>query len=188
MERLAPHFPIPAAVSARARDIRLLLCDVDGVLTDGCLWIDENGVESKRFHTRDGHGIKMLQQAGVEVCILSGRSSGAVTRRASELGMRHVYQGCGDKLPVCVNLLNQLGVAPEHVAYIGDDVVDLPVLLHVGLALTVRDAHPLVKQHAHFVTPSDGGKGAAREACELLLYARGSYAAQMRQFLHAVDA
>jgi 3-deoxy-D-manno-octulosonate 8-phosphate phosphatase (KDO 8-P phosphatase) len=182
---LTPGFPIAPAVLERARPVRLLLLDVDGVLTDGTILLDAQGAESKSFHTRDGHGIKLLQRAGVDIGIISGRTSRAVEHRAGELGIKHLYQGCSDKLPVCRKLLAQLAVEPAHVAFLGDDVVDLPILLHVGLALTVQDAHPLVKQHVHFVTPSRGGYGAAREACELLLYAQGRYAEAMQPYLAA---
>lgn len=160
-------------VLQKAAQIRLVIFDVDGVLTDGGLHFDEAGRENKVFNSRDGHGLKLLQGAGVELAVISGRSSAAVTHRMSGLGIQRVYQGQRDKLPAFYELLRELNVAAEHTAYVGDDVVDLPVLLRVGLAVAVQDAHPLVKQHAHWQTPSPGGRGAARDLSELILEAQG---------------
>lgn len=157
----------------RAAQIRLVIFDVDGVLTDGGLHFDEAGRENKVFHSRDGHGLKMLQIAGIELAVISGRSSAAVTHRMDGLGIRHVYQGHRDKLPPFYELLQKVNVAPEQTAYVGDDVVDLPVMLQVGLAIAVQDAHPLVKQHVHWQTPHPGGRGAARDVSELILQAQG---------------
>lgn len=157
----------------KAAQIRLLILDVDGVLTDGGLYFDEAGRENKVFHSRDGHGLKMLQSAGVELAVISGRRTEAVTHRMAGLGVRHVYQGHQDKLPVFHELLDRLQVAPEQVSYVGDDVVDLPIMLRVGLAVAVQDAHPLVIKHAHWQTPHPGGRGAARDVCELILEAQG---------------
>ncbi len=160
-------------VLKKAAQIRLVIFDVDGVLTDGGLHFDEAGRENKVFHSRDGHGLKMLQGAGVELAVISGRSSAAVTHRMSGLGIKRVYQGQSDKLPAFAELLRELNIAAGDVAYAGDDVVDLPVMLRVGLAVAVQDAHPLVKRHAHWTTPSPGGRGAARDLSELILEAQG---------------
>src|SRR3569832_66294 len=152
----------------RAAGIRLVIFDVDGVLTAGGPPPAAAGRENKVFHSRDGHGLKMLQNSGVELAVISGRSSAAVTHRMSGLGIRHVYQGQRDKLPAFYDVLQKTAVAPEHTAYVGDDVVDLPVMLLVGLAIAVADAHPLVKQHVHWQTPQSGGRGAVRDVCELI--------------------
>jgi 3-deoxy-D-manno-octulosonate 8-phosphate phosphatase (KDO 8-P phosphatase) len=183
---LAPDFDVPAVALGRARAVRLALFDVDGVLTDGRVLLGAAD-EYKAFDVKDGHGLRMLADQGLATGILTGRTSGAVARRAEELGIRHVHQGCGDKLAACRRLLGELGLEPGQVAYMGDDVVDLPLLLHVGLALAPRDAHPLVRRHAHWVAPSAGGRGAAREACELLLHAQGRYAAALGRYLAPPD-
>lgn len=167
----------------KARQIRLVVFDVDGVLTDGSLFLGDDGQEYKAFHSRDGHGMKMLQRAGVAIGIITGRSSRVVEHRMANLGVRHVYQGQLDKLPAYRQLLETLGVEPPQVAYVGDDVVDLPVMLRVGLAIAVQDAHPQVKRHAHWITPSPGGRGAARDVCELIMDAQGSLEAQMARYL-----
>ena len=160
-------------VRARAAGIRLAIFDVDGVLTDGGLIFDEAGRENKVFHSRDGHGLKMLQASGVELAVISGRRTEAVTHRMTGLGIRHVYQGQQDKLPAFYELLEKLQVTPEQTAYVGDDVVDLPIMLRVGLAVAVYDAHDLVIQHAHWRTSHPGGRGAVRDVCELLMEAQG---------------
>lgn len=167
----------------KAARIRLLIFDVDGVLTDGGLYFDEDGRENKVFHSRDGHGIKMLQGAGVDVAVISGRRAEAVTHRMSGLGVRHVYQGQQDKLPAFHELLDKLQIKPEQAAYVGDDVVDLPIMLRVGLAVAVQDAHPLVVRHAHWQAPRPGGRGAARDVCELILEAQGKLNPMLQAYL-----
>ncbi len=149
--------------------IRLLVLDVDGVLTDGRLWYSANGEELKSFHVRDGLGIKSLLAAGTEVAIISGRASAAVARRAAELGIRHVVQGCDDKGRAFDALCASLGVSPSAVACIGDDTPDLPMLTRAGLAVAVADAHPDVRAVANRVTTLPGGRGAVREVCDWLL-------------------
>jgi 3-deoxy-D-manno-octulosonate 8-phosphate phosphatase (KDO 8-P phosphatase) len=176
-------FPVDRPLLERAAAVRLVLFDVDGVLTDGRLFMDNDGQEYKAFNSRDGHGMKMLARSGVEIGIITGRTSRVVEHRTRELGIRHVHQGCLDKLAVYLDLTRQLGLAPEQTAFLGDDVVDMPILLRVGLAVAVQDAHPLVKRHAHWVTPSAGGRGAARELCEMVMVAQGSYESQMRHYL-----
>jgi 3-deoxy-D-manno-octulosonate 8-phosphate phosphatase (KDO 8-P phosphatase) len=180
---LAPAFDMPCEVLARAAKIKLVLFDVDGVLTDGRLVLGDDGQEYKAFGSQDGHGIKMLARHGVAAGIITGRSSKVVEQRARDLKIAHVYQGCAEKLPVYRRLLGELGLHPEQTAFAGDDVVDLPIMLHVGLAVAPRDAHPLVIRHAHWTTPSRGGRGAARELCELVLHAQGAYAREMRTYL-----
>ena len=158
----------------RARDVRLLVLDVDGVLTDGRLYLSPEGEEFKVFHVRDGSGIVAVRQAGIEVAIVSGRSSPAVQRRADELGIRHVRQGVGDKGAALQELLGVLGLSAAQTACVGDDTPDLPMLRMAGLAVAVADAHPALDSEVHWVTPSAGGLGAVREVCDLLLNARAS--------------
>jgi len=167
----------------RAAQIRLVIFDVDGVLTDGSLFIGDDGQEYKAFHSRDGHGMKMLQASGIEIGIITGRTSQVVKHRMDSLGIRHVYQGKLEKLPAFEELVAKLGLPPHQVAYIGDDVVDLPVMRRVGLAVAVQDAHPLVKQHAHWTTDHGGGRGAARDVCELIMRAQGTLDAQLQHYL-----
>jgi len=160
------------AVLERARNIRLLVLDVDGVLTDGRLYLSAAGEELKVFHVRDGSGLVAVQRAGITVAIISGRDSAAVTRRAAELGIRHVRQGVADKGAALDQLLDELGVSAAATACVGDDTPDVPMLRRAGLAIGVADAHPALLAAAHWVTPSNGGQGAVREACDLLLSAR----------------
>jgi 3-deoxy-D-manno-octulosonate 8-phosphate phosphatase (KDO 8-P phosphatase) len=166
---------IPAAVVAKAAAIKLMVFDVDGVLTDGSLYYGHDGREYKVFHSRDGHGMKMLQRSGVEIAIITARSSQAVAHRMANLGITHVYQGALEKLPAFMQLVEKLGVASDAVAYVGDDVVDLPVMTRVGLAIAVADAHEDVSKRAHWCTRHPGGRGAARDACELVMRAQGTY-------------
>jgi 3-deoxy-D-manno-octulosonate 8-phosphate phosphatase (KDO 8-P phosphatase) len=170
-------------VARRAANIRLAVFDVDGVLTDGTLFFGDDGQEYKAFSVRDGHGLRMLQHYGVVIAIITGRDSKVVARRMAELGIEHVLQGHGEKLPAFEELLGRLQMAAQETAYVGDDVVDVPILRRVGLAVAVQDAHPLVKRYVHWTTPSPGGRGAVREVCELILQARGSLEAAMRQYL-----
>ena len=167
----------------KARDIRMVIFDVDGVLTDGSLFVGDDGQEYRAFNSKDGHGMRMLQEAGVEIAILTGRTSNVVRLRMEELGIERVMQGHRAKLPAFEALLADSGLAPEQIAYVGDDVVDLPVMTRVGLAIGVADAHPLVKRHAHWLTGSPGGRGAAREVCELILEARGELDALLARYL-----
>ena len=170
-------------VLSKAAQIQLVIFDVDGVLTDGRLYLGNDGNEYKAFHIRDGHGIRMLLDAGVEVAIISGRHAASVERRMTDLGILHAYLGVQDKLAAFNSLLVRLGLTAGQVAYVGDDLIDLPVMGRVGLAIAVRDADPFVQQHAHWQTPSRGGRGAAREVCELLLEARDQLAAARARYL-----
>ncbi len=167
----------------KAAQIKLVIFDVDGVLTTGALFYGDDGQEYKAFHSRDGHGMKMLQNSGVEVGIITGRTSKVVEHRMENLGIQHVYQGKLEKLPAFEELLEKLGLNPDEVAYVGDDVVDLPILTRVGLAIAVADAHELVKQHAHWQTPHGGGQGAARDVCELIMEARGTLQTELQRYL-----
>lgn len=167
----------------KAARIRLVVFDVDGVLTDGSLFLGDDGQEYKAFHSRDGHGMKMLQEAGIDIAIITGRTSDVVRHRMESLGIRHVYQGQREKLPAFEALLRELGLHAEEVAYVGDDVVDLPVMVRVGLAIAVADAHPAVLRHAHWHTPNGGGRGAGRDVCELIMEGHGKLAGMIQHYL-----
>ncbi len=171
-------------ILARAAQIKLLIFDVDGVLTDGRLIFGDDGLEYKAFHSRDGHGMKMLQSSGVTVGIITGRTSKVVEHRMANLGITHIYQGKAEKLPAFEELINELGLQPEQVAYMGDDVVDLPIMLRVGLAVATNDAHSLVSKHAHWQAPHNGGQGAARDLCELIMEAQGTFDSAMQHYLN----
>ena len=157
----------------RARKVRLVLFDVDGVLTDGSIYLDDTGAELKVFNTHDGHGIRLLLHYGFEVGVITGRSSKSLTYRMQDLEVKHVYQGCKDKFLAFQELLSRLSLDEQQVAYVGDDIFDLQVMTRCGLAVAVANAHAYVKQHAHCETINTGGHGAAREVCELLLSAQG---------------
>lgn len=160
-------------MNERLQKIKLLILDVDGVMTDGRIVFDANGVETKFFNVKDGHGIKMLQRAGVEVAIISGRESQVVTNRAAELGIDRVFQRCLDKLTPYRSLLAATGLVDEQVAFVGDDVIDLPVLRRVGFAAAPADAVAETLAAVHFVTTNRGGWGAVREVCDLILRGKG---------------
>ncbi len=167
----------------KAAHIKLLIFDVDGVLTDGSLFIDDQGQEYKAFHSQDGHGIKMLQKHGVRCAIITGRTSRLVEHRMRNLGIDLIYQGQHNKLEGFADLLGRVDLEPRQVAYVGDDVVDLPVMRKVGLAIAVQDAHPWVIKHAHWQTPRAGGRGAARDVCEMLLEAQGNLQRELESYL-----
>jgi len=167
----------------RAAAIRLVIFDVDGVLTDGGLHFDHEGREHKVFNSRDGHGMKMLMESGVDIAIITGRTSVAVSRRMAGLGVGHLYQGQQDKVPAYEDLLQQFDLTPEQVAYVGDDVVDLPIMCRVGVSVAVADAHELVLEQALWTTPNPGGRGAARDVCELILTAQGALDALWAYYL-----
>ncbi|MEN8128749.1 MAG: 3-deoxy-manno-octulosonate-8-phosphatase KdsC [Pseudomonadota bacterium] len=167
----------------KAKCIKLVIFDVDGVLTDGGIHIGDDGQEYKTFNSKDGHGMKMLQGIGVKIAIITGRVSKVVEHRMTDLGIEHVYQGQRNKLPAFEALLEQLAIPAEQSAYVGDDVVDLPVMTRVGLAICVQDAHPLVKRHAHWITASAGGSGAAREVCEMIMDAQGALNQVLDEYL-----
>lgn len=161
-------------LAERARRIRLAIFDVDGVLTDGRLFFDDQGREYKGFHVRDGHGIKLLQESGVAVAVISARASPSVSHRMSGLGIRHVYLGQQNKLAAFESLCRELDLDATQVSHAGDDLVDLCILRRVGLAIAVADAHPALLPHVHWQTGAGGGQGAAREVCDLLMTAQGT--------------
>lgn len=171
------------AVFERAQLVRLMIFDVDGVLTDGKLYLSDSGEEIKAFNTLDGHGLKMLKASGVELAIITGRRSRLVELRARNLGIDHLYQGVEDKLTAFAELLARLGLTAEQAAYMGDDVVDLPVMRRCAVAFTVPAAPASVKRYSHYVTAAGGGEGAAREVCELLMQAQGTFDKQMAKYL-----
>ena len=165
--------PPSGRIVSRAKGVALLLLDVDGVLTNGLVTFTSEGQEVKSFHIHDGHGIKQMLQAGVDVGILSGRQSAVVERRAAELGIVEVHQGVRDKLAVYQELIARRRLYDRDVAYVGDDVPDLDILKRVGLAVAVRNGHDTVKRSAHYTTTRKGGEGAVREVCDLILRAKG---------------
>lgn len=158
--------------SDKASQVRLLIVDIDGVLTDGGLHFDNRGEEYKTFNSLDGHGIRMLLDCGIEVAVITGRQSKIVNHRMGDLGVRHIYQGHRDKLPVFEELLRATGNEASQVAYIGDDLPDLPVMQRVGFAIAVQNAHDFVKQHCDWVTSASGGRGAVREVADFILHAQ----------------
>ena len=171
---MKPDQNIPSQIIIeRAKLIRLALFDVDGVFTDGNIQIDSQGKEIKTFNTQDGHGIRLLQHYGIQVGVITGRSSEALEHRMRNLNIEHVYQGSIDKYKAFQELLSKLKLTPDQTSFAGDDIVDLQVMSHCGLAVAVANAHPFVKKHSHWETSAHGGHGAVREICELLLDAQG---------------
>lgn len=168
-----------------ASRIRLMGFDVDGVLTNGDLYFTPNGDEIKVFSSLDGHGLKMLMEAGIEVAIITGRDSPMVAQRMKNLGIRHLFQGVHDKRAVMRELRTSLGLNAEHSGYIGDDVVDLPILRACGFSATVADGHDFVKQHVDYVCRKGGGQGAVRELCDFILAAQGKLGALHQAYLDA---
>jgi len=171
-----------AELKQRARRIRMLSCDVDGVLTDGKLYYGDDGSELKAFSTLDGLGMKMLHESGIVVAWITGSSTAAVTRRARHLGVAHVILGAENKLAPWERLRGELGFSPAECAHIGDDLPDLPLLARCGLALTVPHAPEPIRRRAHYVTHAGGGAGAVREVCELILVARGALSPMVKAF------
>jgi 3-deoxy-D-manno-octulosonate 8-phosphate phosphatase (KDO 8-P phosphatase) len=163
---------VSAAVRSKAARIKLLLLDVDGVLTDGRIIVDDRGVETKQFHVRDGQGISLLLRSGIEVGFITGRSSKVVRHRAKELGVRLVYQGVDDKLGAYREIKGKSRLSDDQIAYVGDDIVDLPVLKRAGLAISVADGWPGLIASVDLVTQAEGGRGAVREIAEMLLQAQ----------------
>lgn len=168
-------------IFARTKDIKLVIFDVDGVLTDGSIIIGDDGEEYKAFHSRDGHGMRLLQYTGVEIAIITGRTSKVVEHRMTNLGINHLYQGQKVKLPAFEDLIDRLKLKPEQCAYVGDDWVDMAIMSRVGLAIAVQDADAIVKKHAHWITPAKGGKGAARQVCELIMEGQGTLQDQIER-------
>ena len=164
-----------SVVLEKAKKLKLLILDVDGVLTDGRLFFDNEGAEYKCFHARDGHGIKLLRQTGVEVAVISGRSSNSVALRMKNLGIVHVYQGHENKQSAFTEVLEKTGVTAEQAAHVGDDLLDLPIMMRVGLAIAVSDANFAVKERADWCTTLPGGQGAVREVCDFIMQAQGNF-------------
>ena len=172
-------------ITQKTRRIRLVAFDVDGVLTDGRLYYSETGDAMKAFDVRDGMGMKLLQDAGIKLAIITSRCAPSVMLRAKDLGISHVQQGIANKRVAFDELIASLAIAPEEAAFMGDDLVDLPVFRHCGFAATVADAPALLKRHADYVTRATGGRGAVREFCEMVLHSRGVLNAQTRRLLVA---
>lgn len=164
---------LPADILQRAASIKLAVFDVDGVLTDGRLWYAADGSELKAFHAHDGAGMKRLAAAGIEIAVITARTSHVVSVRMAELGIVHVYQGRADKLVCFEHLIKALQLSPAEACYTGDDVVDLPAMQRAGLSIAPANAHPYVRERALWRTRLGGGNGAAREVCDLLLAAQG---------------
>jgi 3-deoxy-D-manno-octulosonate 8-phosphate phosphatase (KDO 8-P phosphatase) len=184
---LTPSLVFPAALRQAAQGIRAAIFDVDGVLTDGTLFISEAGETLKAFHALDGHGLKLLAQGGITPIVITGRDSPAVRRRLKDLGLVHAVFGVHDKLAAAAPLLAQLGLDWAEVAAMGDDWPDLPLLVRAGLAVAPANAHAEVKAVAHHVSALQGGHGAARECCDLLLWATGRYEALLHGHLQTLD-
>lgn len=167
----------------KIKRLKLLILDVDGVLTDGRLFFDDNGKEYKCFHARDGHGIKLLRQSGVNVAVISGRKSNSVALRMQSLGVELVYQGHENKRAAFAEILQTLNLQPEQVAHVGDDVLDLPVMTQAGFAVAVADANFAVKQRADWCTQTPGGFGAVREVCDLIMQVQGTFDEMLQTYL-----
>lgn len=157
----------------KAKQVRLLIVDIDGVMTAGGLHFDNRGEEYKTFSSLDGHGIRMLLNCSIEIAVITGRESGIVNHRMGDLGVKHIYQGYRDKLPAFEKLLADTNLEAEQIAYVGDDLPDLPVMRRVGFAIAVQNAHSFVKQHCDWVTTAAGGQGAVREITDFILHAQG---------------
>ncbi|MFT7387937.1 MAG: 3-deoxy-D-manno-octulosonate 8-phosphate phosphatase (KDO 8-P phosphatase) [Candidatus Endobugula sp.] len=177
------HPSISSDVMARAKNIRLLVLDVDGVLSDGKLFFSNSGEEMKAFNSLDGHGIKMLKQSGVDVAIITGRKSNIVEQRANSLGIDYLLQGREDKLNALNELLIQRPTEYSQVAHMGDDYPDLPLIRRVGLGLTTANAHYAVKHYSHWRSKNNGGEGAVREACDMIMLAQDSFSSALKHYL-----
>ncbi|KAF3977324.1 MAG: 3-deoxy-manno-octulosonate-8-phosphatase KdsC [Methylococcales symbiont of Iophon sp. n. MRB-2018] len=167
----------------KAKKLKLLILDVDGVLTDGRLFFDNQGTEYKCFHARDGHGIKLLRQSGVEVAAISGRKSNSVAIRMEKLGVKYVYQGHEDKVAAFNEILQALSIKAVQAAHIGDDLIDLPVMKRVGLSIAVNDANFAVKEYADWCTEAPGGLGAVREVCDFIMQSQGTFDDILQSYL-----
>lgn len=178
-----PHFLAAPELQARANRIKLLLLDVDGVLTDGRLYFSNQGDEFKTFSTLDGHGIKMLQKSGVKVGIITGRTSNLVAKRANDLGINILVQGREDKWDALQEILAEHPLALEEIAFMGDDWPDLTVMCRVGLALTPANGHFTVVERSHWQSQARGGEGAVREACDMLMKAQNTFDQILKPYL-----
>ncbi|GEN22605.1 KdsC family phosphatase [Halomonas cupida] len=171
-------------LSDKLRRVRLLALDVDGVMTDGSLYFQADGQESKVFNTLDGHGLKLLKRAGINVAVITGRSSPMVTMRTSALGIDHVHQGVERKLPALKQMCEQLGIELDQVAYCGDDLPDLPCIRHAGVGISVPGAPHYIREQADWITEQTGGHGAVREICDRLLMSQGHWQSVLDTYLH----
>ena len=169
-------------IYSRARHIRLLALDVDGVLTDGLLYYSNDGEEMKAFSTLDGQGIKLLQATGVAVALITARTSRLVALRAANLGIKHLVQGCEDKLQALESLLGELALEPAQAAYVGDDLPDLACIVRVGLGIAVPNAHDIIRERAYCTTTAYGGRGAVREVCDWIMQAQNTFDATVARF------
>lgn len=172
-------------VSNKIKDIKLLILDVDGVLTDGSIIYDDNNVETKVFSVKDGLGMKLLMEAGIDLCIATGRSSKALHNRCKDLGIVHIFDDVSDKAAILDLILDRVGVSAHEVAFLGDDLPDLALMQMVGLSVAVADAHKTVLENADMVTSAKGGAGAVREACEAILKAQGLWENILESFYNA---
>lgn len=170
-------------ILSKAKNIELVIFDVDGVMTDGGLFFDNQGGEYKAFNSLDGHGLRMLQECGVRAAVITGRKSELVEHRMRDLGITLLYQGYRDKIPAFEALIKEVGLDKSQVTYVGDDVVDLPIMSQLDFAIAVDNAHPFVKQHAHWVTSRRGGYGAVRDVVELILEAKGLLHDKLHSYL-----
>ncbi|PSJ79902.1 KdsC family phosphatase [Neisseria iguanae] len=177
MQTLSPE------LQKRAAQIKLLILDVDGVLTDGHIYIRDTGEEIKPFHTLDGHGIKMLAASGVQAAIITGRDALSVGIRVRQLGIAYYFKGIQDKRAAYAQLLEQAGVAEHECAFVGDDVVDLPVMVRCGLPAAVPEAHWFTREHAAYITQHPAGKGAVREVCDLIMQAQGTLQPALDEYI-----
>lgn len=165
--------PVNSTCIEQAKSLKLLICDIDGVFSDGRVYMGNQGEELKAFHTRDGFGVKSLLNANIEIAVITGRKSKIVENRMQGLGVQHIYQGQDNKVIAFEELIAKLDLDASEVGYIGDDVIDLPVMQRCGFSVAVADAHPLVKKHADYTTYINGGFGAVRELSDLILFAKG---------------
>lgn len=171
-----------STLKQRLKNIQLLILDVDGVLTDGRITYNDDGAESKTFNVKDGLGIRLLMNAGIRVVIVTGRYSSALRHRCKDLGIEHIYEGVKDKKGVIDAILELAGATPEEIAFVGDDLIDLPLMRIVGTPIAVADAHETVRECAEMVTSAKGGAGAVREVCEAILRARGMWEAILERY------
>lgn len=175
--------PLAHELQQRAASIKLLILDVDGVLTDGHIYIRDTGEEIKSFHTLDGHGLKMLQASGVQTAIITGRDAPSVGLRVKQIGIQYYFKGIHDKRAAYAQLREQAGVEEHECAFVGDDVVDLPVMVRCGLPIAVPEAHDFTLQHAAYITRRSAGKGAVREVCDLIMQAQGTLQAALDEYI-----
>lgn len=171
-------------ITEKAKKIKLVVFDIDGVMTDGSLFFGDDGQEYKAFNSFDGHGLRMLQECGVKVAVITGRKSNVVEHRMSDLGVTLIYQGYRDKTPAFAALVKEVNLPLDEITYVGDDVVDLPIMSQLDFAIATQNAHPFVKQHAHWITERPGGRGAARDVVEFILEAKGLLEDKLNSYLH----